>query len=314
MTSLLLAALATLPCVYWTQGIESRPALEAAGIKRICVAPEHVETWRAAGFSAEPITQAELTSRTALPVPGVAARAGLASPTRSPWVVASGWRVARQPTDKFVYDVPQGKASLSVAEAFAYGADAVLKIDPADVGPLGAMLTFLEGVPPSDLPALADFAVVDDGSVLTGEVMNLLSRRNLLFQVVQAPSSRFRINIAIGSAAYPREEAADQSAFAQRIRRELTDEQRTVRVYGSEVVVCRLTGNDSRIRLQLLNYGGREIEGLRIRLRGRYGPGGALVAGAGRLPLEDVVVADGATEFSIPRLGAYAVIDLPAAR
>ena len=37
MTPLLLAALAALPCVYWTQGIESRPALEAAGIKRICV-------------------------------------------------------------------------------------------------------------------------------------------------------------------------------------------------------------------------------------------------------------------------------------
>ncbi len=41
MTPLLLAALATLPCVYWTQGIESRLALDAAGVKRICVAPEH---------------------------------------------------------------------------------------------------------------------------------------------------------------------------------------------------------------------------------------------------------------------------------
>jgi hypothetical protein len=314
MTSLLLAALAALPCVYWTQGIESRSTLEAAGIRRICVAPEHVETWRAAGFSAEPVTLAELTSRTALPVPGVTARAGVASPTRSPWVVASGWRFVKDPKGRFSYDVPSGKAALAAAEAFAYGADAVLKIDPADVGPLGAMLRFLEGVPSTDLPALADLAVVDDGSALTGEVMNLLSRRNLLFQVVQAPSSRFRINIAIGSAAYPREEAGDPSTFAQRIRRELTDEQRTLRVYGSEVVICRLTGNDAQIRLHLLNYGGREIEGLRIRLRGAYGRGEALVAGTGRLPLEDFVVADGATEFSIPRLGTYAVIDLPAAK
>ena len=314
MTAVLLAVLATLPCVYWTQGIESRSALEAAGIKRICVAPDDVETWRAAGFSAEPITQAELTSRTALPVPGVTARAGLASPTRSPWVVASGWRFVKEPKGSFSYDLPSGKAALAAAEAFAYGADAVLKIDPADVGPLGAMLRFLEGVPSTNLPALADLAVVDDGSALTGEVMNLLSRRNLLFQVVQAPSTRFRINVAIGSAAYPREEAADPSAFAQRIRRELTDEQRTLRVYGSEVVICRLTGNDRQIRLHLLNYGGREIEGLRIRIRGDYRRGDALVAGAGRLPLEDFAVADGATEFSVPRIGAYAVIDLTTAK
>ena len=34
---------------------------------------------------------------------------GLASPTRSPWIVANGWRFARQPRPKFVYDLPAGK-------------------------------------------------------------------------------------------------------------------------------------------------------------------------------------------------------------
>jgi hypothetical protein len=135
-----------------------------------------------------------------------------------------------------------------------------------------------------------------------------------LFQVVQAPSPRFRINIAVGTAAYPREDAADPSAFAQKIRRQLTDEQRVLRVYGSEVVIGRLTGDATRIRLHLLNYGGREIEGLRIRVRGAYRAGEARVAGAGRLPLEDHVVAEGATEFSVPRITTYAVIDLEAAR
>ena len=38
------------------------------------------------------------------------------------------------------------------------------------------------------------------------------------------------------------QEAADPSAFALKIRRQLTDERRTLRVYGSEVVICRLTG------------------------------------------------------------------------
>ena len=314
MTPLLLAALAALPCVYWTQGIESRPALEAAGVKRICVAPELADAWRAAGFSVSPVAPSDLAARTALPVPGITARAGLASPTRSPWVVASGWRFTRQPKTSFVYDLPPGKAALAAAEAFAYGADAVLKIDPADLGSVGAMLKFLEGVPASELPALADVAVVDDGSPVTGEVLNLLARRNLLYQIVQAPSAQFRLNIAIGSAGYPAAEAADPSAFAQRVRRELTDEQRTLRVYGSEVVICRLTGDGRQVRRHLLNYGGREIEGLRIRLRGDYGKGEALVPGAGRVALEDFAVAGGATEFSVPRIGAYAVIDLVATK
>jgi hypothetical protein len=314
MTALLLAALATLPCVYWTQGIESRVALNAAGVKRICVAPDMVEAWRAAGFSVSPITPNDLTSRVALPVPGVTARAGLASPTRSPWVVANGWQFVRQPKAAFVYDLPAGKAALAAAEAFAYGADAVMKIDPADLGAAGAMLTFLEGVPASDLPALADLGIVDDGSPITGEVLNLLARRNLLFQIVQGPSAQFRVNIAIGSAAYPLADAADPSAFAQKVRRELSDDQRTLRVYGSEVVIGRLTGNDRQIRLHLLNYGGRDIEGLRIRIRGAYGKGDALVAGAGRLPLADFAVAGGATEFSVPRISTYAVIDLMAAK
>ena len=169
---------------------------------------------------------------------------------------------------------------------------------------------FLDGLPASDLPPVADLAIVDDGSAITGEVMNLLARRNLLFEVAQAPVPRFRVNIVMGSAAYPREEAADPSAFAQKIRGQLTDEQRTLRVYGSEVVICRLTGDGQRMRLHLLNYGGRDIEGLRIRVRGTYRSGDAYVAGAGRLPLADQTVADGATEFSLPRIATYAVIDL----
>jgi hypothetical protein len=310
MTPAVLVLLASAPCVYWTQGVESRPALETAAIKRICVPPDQVDTWRRAGFTVSPITEAELAAREALPTPGVTARAGLASPTRSPWIVANGWRFTRAPAAKYVYSVPAGKGALAAAEAFAYGADAFLKVDPADLGSVGSMMAFLEGLAAVDLPPVADLAVVDDGSPITGEVMNLLARRNLLFQVVQTPSSRFSINIIMGSAAYPREEAGDPSAFAQKIRGQLTDERRTLRIYGSEVVICRLTGDGERARLHLLNYGGRDIEGLRIRVRGTYRNGEAQVAGVGRLSLQDQIVADGATEFSLPRLASYAVIDL----
>jgi hypothetical protein len=286
--SLLLAA--AVQCISVAPG-DPGVVLDAAGIMRVC-------------------TESDLAGREVLPVPGVTTRPGVASPTRAPWIDANGWRFARSRDGKFAYNVPRGKAALAAAEAFAYGANATLKIDRADAGTLKAMLTFLEGLPPADLPAIADLAVVDDGSAITGEVMNLLARRNLLFQSVTAPSDRFRINVAVGSPAYPRDEAANPSAFALKIRRQLGDDERSLRIYGSEVVIGRLTGDASRIRLHLLNYGGRDIEGLRVRIRGAYSTGEAYVAGDGRQQLGDHVVADGATEFSLPRIVTYAVIDL----
>ena len=277
-------------CVY-SPASEIRDSFEGFGIKRICA-------------------ETDLASRESLPVPGITARANLASPTRIPWIVANGWRFTRNPKSKYVYELPAGKAALAAAEAFAYGADVALSIDLLDVGPLGAMLTFLEGLPAANLPVIADLAIVDDGSAVTGEVMNLLARRNLLYQIVRAPSPAFQINITVGSPQYPRAEAADPSAFALKIRRQLTDDQRTLRVFGSETVICRLTGDERQIRLHLINYGGRDIEGLRIRVRGSYATSAAHVAGVGRVPLQDHVIQSGTTEFSIPRLTTYAVVDL----
>jgi hypothetical protein len=285
--------LATLPCLFWVQSAGSQLKVRA---------------------STSALADAELSSRDALQTPGITARAGVASPTRAPWIVANGWRFMKQPGRTYRYDLPAGKAALAAAEAFAYGADALLKIDPADEAALGAMLTFLEGLPRVDLPAIADLAVVDDGSAAMGEVMNLLARRNLLYEIVKAPSARYPLTIALGSREFPVEDAADPSAFALKVRRLLTDDRRTLRLYGSEVVIARLTGDATRIRLHVINYGGREIEGLRVRLRGAYAAGDAYVAGTGRVALQDHVVAGGATECSLPRLGVYAAIDLTAAR
>jgi hypothetical protein len=312
VTSIAALLVAAAPCLYWTQGIESRAAVEAAGIKRLCVAPEQADVWRRAGFEVTPTTQLDFDSREALAAPGITPRAGLASPTRSPWIVANGWRFVRSPDRRYSYAVPAGKGAIAAAEAFAYGADAVLRIDPGDLPAVGAILAFLDSLPSVDLPAIADLAVVDDGSALTGEVMNLLARRNLLFRVVKTPSPDVRINVAVGTPAYPAEEAADPSAFALKVRRQITDEQRSLRVFGSEVVIARLTGDGNRMRLHLLNYAGREIEGLRVRLRGVYPKGEAFVTGSGRVALADHVAADGATEFSVPSLATYAVVDLRA--
>ena len=310
MTAVVLAIVAAVPCIYWTQGIDTRPALESAGIKRLCVPTDQVETWRKAGFTVAAMSDADFAAREALPVPGVTPRTGVASPTRAPWIVASGWHFMRTPAGKYSHVVPAGKAALALAEAAAYGADVAIKIDAADVSSAGAMLTFLDSLPAADLPPVADFGVVDDGTPITAEAMNLLARRNLLFEIEKAPSARYRLNVAIGSAAYPAQEAADPSAFAQRIRAQLTDEQRSLRIYGSEVVIARLTSDGRRARLHLINYGGRDIEGLRVRVRGPYQGGDAYVAGTGKAALQDQVVADGAIEFSLPKIGAYAVVDL----
>ena len=188
--------------------------------------------------------------------------------------------------------------------------DAILRIDPADVKPAADMLTFLATVPPLDLPAIADIGVVDDGSDVTGEVMNLLSRRNLLYRIVPSPSPQLPLNVVIGSPAYSKEEASDPSAFALKVRRDLTDERRSLRLFGSEVVIARLTGDAQRVRLHVINYGGRDVEGLRVRVRGVFRTGDALVAGLGHAALQDQTTSDGATEFSLPRLTTYAVVDL----
>jgi hypothetical protein len=131
-----------------------------------------------------------------------------------------------------------------------------------------------------------------------------------LYAIVKSPQATFRLNVVVGSREFSVEEAGDPSAFALKVRRQLTDDRRSLRIYGSEVVIARLTGDATRIRLHLVNYGGREIDGLHVRVRGAYGTGRAYIAGTGRADLLDHVVAGGATEFSLPRLGVYAVVDL----
>jgi hypothetical protein len=282
----------------------------AAGTMVIAVGAQ--ETCSASGavsFHAAPLSP-EQRARELLLVPGTIARPGVASPTRAPWLNTNGARFMRKADGKYRYELPEGKGALAAAEAVAYGADAVLQIAPADQAAVCRVFAFVKDVPPLQLPALADLGVVDDGSPVVAEVMNLLVRRNLLFRIVTAPQSSLPVNVRLGTPEYPVAEAADPSAFALKIRRQLTDERRRLRIFGSEVVVARMTGDDSRVRIQLLNYGNRDIAGLRVRVRGSYRDGEAYVLDRGRVALADEVVAGGATEFSIPLLTTHAVVDL----
>lgn len=256
------------------------------------------------------ISQAGLEKREKLVVPQLRGRADVASATTRPWIDANGWRFLRKPQGKFYYDLPAGKAALAAAEAFAYNADVILKIDPADREEAARMLAFLRKLAPATLPPAADIAVIDDGSREMGEVLNLLVRRNLLFRLTRAPLPQFRINLKLGDREFPRNAAADPSEFVLRLRRQLTDEERTLRIYGTEMVLCRLLRDGQRARLHLLNYSGRPIDGVRVRLRGTYAKAEAVSFGVDQAATEDFIVADDTTEFSLPLIGVYTVVDL----
>jgi hypothetical protein len=180
----------------------------------------------------------------------------------------------------------------------------------ADLTEAGAMYGFIKNLAGENYPPIADIGVIDDQSPETGEVMNLLMRRNLLFKIIPAPAPELRVNIKLGSKEYPKAEAANPSEFAQKIRQRLGDENRGLRVYGSETVICRLTGDGARARLHLLNYGGREADGLRLRVRGNYNHVDARAFGIGQVEPEDLVKDETSIEFSVSRVGIYTVIDL----
>jgi hypothetical protein len=304
MFLLLLAA--ALPGLYWEQGPETAEAIKKAGIECIQVAPARVDAWKRSGFCA---TAADLSGYVKLTQPGVEYRPDVASATRAPWVISNGWRLVRGGAKPFYYDAGKGRAELCTAEAFAYGAAALVRPVPGDLDRFGAMLHFLKNMDATPLPARANIGFIDDGSPAAGEMMNLFIRRNLLFRIVSAPDPQLDLNVQLGAPEYPRSAPANPSEFAAMARRKLGDEKRLLRIYGSDVVIGRLTGDGSHARLHLLNYGGKMVEGLRVRLLGEY-KNVKLSAIGGNPAVADLVAAGGSTEFSIPALDTYAIVDL----
>jgi hypothetical protein len=178
------------------------------------------------------------------------------------------------------------------------------------------MLAFLEQLEAVDLPVRTDIGYIDDGSAESGELMNLMVRKNLLFKLVPSPDRSLALNVKFSSADYPREEAADPSRLAQKVRTNLTDAKRTLRIFGAETFVGRVVGDGERTRIHLLNYLGTQGSGfdLRLRIRGRFLQPKATAFGVVNANVQEYIVDAEATEFTLPELGMYAVIDLVAAR
>ena len=304
---LLIAAL--LPGLYWERGPETAPAIRAAGIERLYVPAKQAEAWQATGLKVTGLDEAALGRFEKLKPPRVQMRMNVASATRQPWIDASGWLFERRPGGHYWYDLPAGAAPLAAAEAFAYGADAILRIDPGDLEALGRMLAFLRTVDGPAMPVIANICVAEDGSPELGEGLLMLARRNLPFRMTPKSGPGCAVFVRLGSPLCPREKARNPAAFATMVRSTLTDEKRPVRIFGSETVIVRLSGSGGKARLDLINYLGRKVTGMRVRVLGKYGrakirtPAGA-VAGA------DVVSEAGAVELTVPELEVYAVAEL----
>ena len=302
MTLLLLAAL--LPGVYWDAGPATADALREAAIHAIVVPRANADAWR--GVPGVSITTEDPAARVQLASPGVNYRINEASATQAPWVDANGWRFMRTASGRFFCDAPGGASAIAAAEAYAYSADVLIHTDAEGLKPLGRMLSFLDGLPRAGVEPLASIGFIDDGSAAASEWMNLLVRRNLLFRIVPEHDRHYRFLVKSST------QAQDPNLAVQEIRGRLTDAKRLLRVYGSEVVIARLTGPPRHVRVHLLNYAAarRDVAGVRVRILGRYPHHQAAVEGLQDAKLLDYSLDRRSTEFTIESLPSYAVIDL----
>ena len=327
----MLLLLAALPGLFWDGPADTTAAaLREAGIKQIQVPAARLAEWKNVPDMA--VEVADLQRAVKLLAPTVNYRMDQASASRAPWLMSNGWKFLRQSQGRFYYDVTGKTSAIAAAEAFCFGANAsanaggnagagvggnaganvMVRTDAAGLKPLAEMLEFLGSVNAEPLPLIADIGFIDDGSGVSGEVMNMMVRDNLLFEIVAKPDPRLKLTVRLGAKEYPLADAKNPGRVAQTIRGNLTDEKRSVRIYGSPVVVARLTGSGGKVRLQLLNYTGatRNVDGIRVRVLGQFPKHQLAAAGSPGLELVDYNVEADATEFTLPQLKTFAVIDL----
>jgi hypothetical protein len=247
-----------------------------------------------------------------VPAPKMERRTDVASATSVPWIDSNGWRFLRGTTKARYAKLPPGSAALAAAEAHAYGVDAVFEPAESDKESLASMQAFIKRIEAPRLPVRANIGVIDDGSAEIEEVLNLLGRRNLLYKVIRKPDPSLDVNVRLGTKQFPRDAAADPNGFAARVREQLGDDKRLVRLFGSYTVLAHLTGNRGRARLYLLNYSPRPVRDLRVRVLGEYGEVKLAEAADAAEAAKDIMMSEGGTEFTVPALKTYAVVDLVA--
>lgn len=234
-----------------------------------------------------------------------------ASMTRAAWVDANGWRIMRDPAKSYVYPaLANERVGLAIAESYVYGSRAAIPVGQAQKASADEMLGFLKRIDQKPMPAMANILVIDDGSTMMGEILNLLGRRNLAYHAASLPNPAYALNVKVGTPEFPQAAAQNPSDFAQLVRKRIGDKNRLLRIYGSEVVVGHLTGESGKARLHLLNYGTDPVEGIRVRVLGDWKTGGMACSGATEAAPDEEGNFDGALEFGVPKVGVYCVVDL----
>ena len=311
-----LAATAALACIAFSQTAGS--AQNAVRFYVTATASSLVNE----GLAAKAPPDSEAAAFQPVPNPGIRFQANEAQATTAPWIDSNAWRFQRGIRKANYTKLPQGSAPLAAAEAFAFHVDAILNPDQADVPELTKFLRFLKTNERPPLPVMANIGIVDDPSPVMDEVLNMLTRRNLLYRVVPARDRQLDITVQLGTKDFPKESADNPSDFAARVRAKLGDDRRLVRLYGATTIIAHLTGDGKHARLYLLNYGGRGgrgqgggggVQSLRIRVLGRYRPSSLAAYGApAEAKLTDIENPGNATEFSLPAFSICAAIDLDA--
>lgn len=305
---MILLMLSILPALLWDESPTTAPELKKAGIERIAVTGDPGR-WSGTGIEAVRVDVSKMV--TADP-PGVDYHAGVAGATAAPWINSNLWRMIRDRDHSFKYEVAPPLLPLAEAEAYAGGAQSYFRVKRENLEDFAAPYRVLQELDGPPLRDRTNFDLVDDHSPELEEIMNLLARRNLLFQVVAAPAADGRMRVQVGAPDYPKSAAEDPSLFAAMVRSRIGDANRLVRLYGSETTLVRMSGDEHHARLHLLQYGRNPAHGLRVRVLGRYPRVYLRVFGQKFVPAQDVAVDGAATEFSIPELRNFAVADLEA--
>lgn len=242
--------------------------------------------------------------------PMIDRRVSVASATRSPWINSNGWRYRRNPDARFLLEAPAGTAVRAAAEAAAFGADLRLVAQDQERAALEQLAALLAQLPSRSLADVADFAFLDDGSAATGEILNLFTRRNLLFRLARDAKGQKGTVIRIGSGEFTKEAAQNPSEFAYLVRKKIGDDKRSLRIYGTEMTIARLLADNRGARLHLVNYNDRPADGIRIRVRAKVNRADGRVLGKPDARIEEIRRDGEYSEFTISEVGTYAVVDL----
>lgn len=305
---MILLFLTLIPSLLWDQGPQSAPVLEKAGIREIATTGD-AGAWSATRVRA---TQVDGASLVKLDAPGVDYQVNRGGATAAPWVNSNLWRVMKERGKAFVYDVSGPAVPLAVVEGYVSGGKTHLRLKQEDLGAFVSAVRFLREMDGPPLAPRANFGLVDDGSPDMDEVLNLLVRRNLLFDLIRQPGEFHGPVVRIGAGEYTRELASEPYKFAAVVRSKIGDDRRLVRIYGSETTIVRMAGTPEYSRLHLIQYGRRPVPSLRVRVVGRYPR--LLVSALGQrlITVQDVAMDDSGTEFTVPEFSTYAVVDLDA--